>query len=375
MIDGLLSLDGLRVIFQKGKQKQLLALSKQMSRLTWDDYASAIGASCYGVLRASYLNEHSSLPLAMLDGVLQFVNNGDWKSWIVEFREQHWGQAKGGAASLKAWHARMRQHSARYHEVQSNRFRQSRVYKYRTSAGYEVRSLYELVMAENLIVNLVPHQYERILRCGPRIFFPDFFIQGNRGTVLIEICGFPSKQNWKRLLEKLDIYKEHKVADVLVVIYRRQKSLKTTLDQRFDGTVRFIAMDEIDEIAATLQQSYSSRPITIVTESEALRRCSRIQGKQIHWQRLLSRLPKEVWIETLASCGVPEFEVRRIRRIEGRKTRLLEATRLATKLGFVPREALVEMIAGTYNGAAGDYFGSMSALVRLAESPILERFT
>jgi hypothetical protein len=54
---------------------------------------------------------------------------------------------------------------------------------------------------------------------------------------------------------------------------------------------------------------------------------------------------------------------------------LLEATRLATKLGLVPREALVEMIAGIYNGAAGDYFGSMGALVRLAESPILERFT
>jgi hypothetical protein len=48
---------------------------------------------------------------------------------------------------------------------------------------------------------------------------------------------------------------------------------------------------------------------------------------------------------------------------------------LTIKLGLVPREALVEMIAGTYNGAAGDCFGSMGALVLLAETPISEKFT
>jgi hypothetical protein len=313
----------------------------------------------------------------MLDKVLQFVDNDDWESWVIEFRKQFWGQAKGGTVSLKAWHAKMKLDSFSYHEVQSNRFRQSRLYKYQTSAGYEVRSLYELIMAENLIMNLVPHQYERMLRCGERILFPDFFIRGNGATVLVEICGFRSQQNWNRLLEKLDIYKEHKVADVLLVIYPRQdERLAPLLDQRFGGAVRFISLDYIDEIAAMIQTLYTSRrAFTIVTESEALRRCSKIQGKHVHWQRLLGRVPKDVWIETIACCGIPELETRRVRKFHEPKTRLLEAIRLATKLGLVPREALVEMIAGAYNGAAGDYFGSMNVLIRLAETPNLERFT
>jgi len=56
-------------------------------------------------------------------------------------------------------------------------------------------------------------------------------------------------------------------------------------------------------------------------------------------------------------------------------TRLIEATRLAGRVGFVPREALVEMIAGTCNGAAGDHFGSMANLIAAADSSPLEKFT
>jgi hypothetical protein len=42
---------------------------------------------------------------------------------------------------------------------------------------------------------------------------------------------------------------------------------------------------------------------------------------------------------------------------------------------LVSLEALVEMIAGTYNGTAGDHFGSMAALVVLAETRKLEKFS
>jgi hypothetical protein len=232
-------------------------------------------------------------------------------------------------------------------------------------------------MAENLIVNHVPHQYEGMVRCGQRILFPDFFIPGDSSCVLVEICGFRSEQNWKRLLEKLATYQAHKVAGQLVVIYLRQdQNLATLAAQGFDDSVRFISFDEIDEIAPILRQSHSSlSDFRIVSEPEALRRCSQIERKQIHWQRLLGSVRKEAWIETLASCGLPEFEMRRIRKIHGLDTRLVEAVRLTLKLGLVPREALVEMIAGTYNGAAGDCFGSMAALVLLAETPISEKFT
>lgn len=313
----------------------------------------------------------------MLDSVLQFVPHDGWKSWIIDFRDPHWGQSKGGAVSLNAWHARMRHDPARYYAVQSKRFRKSGEYRYRTSAGYEVRSLYELVVAENLIMNLVPHQYERMLRCGQRLLFPDFFVHGNRRSVLIEVYGFHSEKNWKRLLEKLGTYRTHEAANILVVVCVRQdENFVTRMIQRFGHNVHLISIDELGGMGAILRQAHDSLTnFRTVTESDALRRSSRIEGKQVHWQRLLSTVPKEAWIETLASCGIPESDLRRIRKIIGLKLRLLEATRLATKLGLVPREALVEMIAGTYNGAAGDRFGSMGTLALLAETPNLEKFT
>jgi len=313
----------------------------------------------------------------MLEKVLQFVSDDNWKSWIVDFREPHWGQAKGGRVSLNAWHARMRHYSAKYHAVQSRRFRKSRAYRYRTSAGYEVRSLYELVIAENLIKNLVPHQYEKMLRCGERLLFPDFFIRGNLRSVLIEVCGFHSQETRRRLLDKLDIYQTCKTADIFVVVYVRQNaSLVSRVVQGFGRTVHLIRIDEIDKLSAILSQAHDLlKNFMVVSESEALGRCSQVEGKQVHWQRLLRTVPKEAWIETLASCGIPEPQIMRIRKLSKPKPRLLEATRLATELGLVPREALVEMIAGSYNGAAGDYFGSMSELVLHAGTSSSEKFT
>jgi hypothetical protein len=216
-----------------------------------------------------------------------------------------------------------------------------------------------------------------MLRCGPRIFFPDFFVRGSKRSILIEICGFSSEQNWKRLVEKLGIYRAHKVADVLMVIYLRQDEDRANfISQRFHNAIHLIPIGEFDEIGTILQLSHAPlRNFRSVTEYEALRRCSLIDGKQIHWQRLLSAMPRERWIETLANLGLPEFDLRRIRKMQGLNKRLIEGTRLACKLGMVPREALVEMIAGTYNGAAGSHFGSMNALVLLAETSSLEKFS
>jgi hypothetical protein len=68
------------------------------------------------------------------------------------------------------------------------------------------------------------------------------------------------------------------------------------------------------------------------------------------------------------------YKSKRIREIDSVQIRLVEATRLVVKFGRVHRKALVEMIAGTCNGSAGDYFGSMGNLVRITDSPVLEKF-
>jgi len=115
--------------------------------------------------------------------------------------------------------------------------------------------------------------------------------------------------------------------------------------------------------------------VRLITESEALKRCRRIDGQRIHWQRLLRTIPRKQWIETLEACGLPHQEVSVIRSIDDLNTRLIKATRVARRFGFVPREALVEMIAGAYNGAAGDRFGSMANLIFVADSAAAEKFT
>jgi hypothetical protein len=52
---------------------------------------------------------------------------------------------------------------------------------------------------------------------------------------------------------------------------------------------------------------------------------------------------------------------------------LIDVTRTAARNGLVPREALVEMIPGTYKGAVYVRFGSMGNLLAAAESSASEK--
>jgi hypothetical protein len=215
-----------------------------------------------------------------------------------------------------------------------------------------------------------------MVRCRDHILFPDFQIRSESGNALIEICGFRSEQSWKRLSEKLRIYLSKDVANVLIVVYPKQNvRLATPVVRRFKNSVLFVTIEDMSSLLKLLIR-FKNEPgtIQIVTEIEALRRSQQTRGKAIHWQHLIATTPRETWIETLATCGLSEIEVRRIRKVTSIEERLVKATRLTLSSGHVPREALVEMIAGTCNGSAGDHFGSMNNLLTIAYSG-LEKFT
>lgn len=162
----------------------------------------------------------------------------------------------------------------------------------------------------------------------------------------------------------------------MLVYLKKDRLLAAALADGFYGNVQLAKLDDMSGLFSILQRfGVPLSPVRLVTESEALKRCRRIEGKRVHWQRLLNTIPREQWIETLEACGVPHKEVRVVRSIGDMNARLIKATRVAKGLGFVPREALVEMIAGTYNGAAGDRFGSMANLIFAAESAAAEKFT
>lgn len=363
-----------RAVFASGKQKELLIRAKELSELTWERFASNIGVSSYNVLRATYLNERNTLPVNLLDKLARHFNDVIWRNWIVDFRRAHWGQAKGGSISLKKWHATMRLKPRSYHDTQSRRFLKARSYKYATSYGYEVRSLHELLVAENLIANGVPHKYEPALRCGYHTLFPDFLAQADFGSVLVEVTGFRAPQKWTRLSEKLRLYLSYKAASSIVVVHLeedREAGLKVA--RRLGSCVQLISISGMGNLLQSIAGSRNPlRKIRIVSLAEALRSCRRVNGKRYHWYRLLKIVPKDQWVETLVHCGLPEAEVEQTRRIPGCKKRLIEAFRLANKHRFVPREALVEMIAGTYPSAVHGHFGSMSSLARAAEGAFQE---
>ena len=357
-----------RVLFLRGKQRRLLVLAKQSAKCSWEDFAAKIGVSNYGVLRASYLSERNTLSLGVLRKITHHLNDLRWASWVVDIRDQHWGQAKGGSVSLKRWHARMRANSGSYHEIQSRRFRRSGNYKYMTSAGYEVRSLYELVVAENLIENRVPHQYEHSLRCEGHVLFPDFFVPSSQNT-LIEVCGFRSKESLRRLCRKLHLYKSCGVAELLVVVHIDDKNLTRTIAEGFDRSVRLVSIHNMSDLISLIAGTGDIvSPIRIIDQPEALSRCPKVDGKRFHWQSLLRTVPKERWIEILATAGLPEAEVNRARRRIEVDKRLAEAVHVAIRNSLVPREALVEMIAGVYSGAVYTHFRSLQNLFAEANS-------
>ena len=151
--------------------------AKQLSRLNWERFASDIGVSSYNVLRTTYLNERNTLPITVFRKAAPLFDHTTWSNSIVGFRHAHWGQVMGGSISLKKWHAAMRKKPKSYHDLQSGRFLKARSYNYETSCGYEVRSLHELLVAENLIANGVSHDYEPALHCGNHTLFPDFLAE------------------------------------------------------------------------------------------------------------------------------------------------------------------------------------------------------
>ena len=361
---------GYRAVFVEGKQKKFLTHAKELSRLSWERFASDIGVSSYNVLRATYLNERNTLPVTVLAKIAHFFNDATWLSQIVGFRRSHWGQAKGGSISLKKWHATMRKRPKSYHNLQSRRFLKARSYNYETSYGYEVRSLHELLVAENLIANGVSHRYEPAVRCGNHTLFPDFLAKTGFGRVLIEVSGFRAPQTWIRLSDKLKLYLSCKAADRILVVHLKQDS-ETALKvaRQLGSLIRTISISDVRHLLHSVVSSKDSLGnVRIISIAEALQSCRRMNGKRFHWYQLIQKVPKAEWVAILVRCGFSEAEIEEVRKISDLKKRLIEAVRLAGSYRFVPREAMIEMIAGAYQSAVCHHFGSMNNLALAAEA-------
>src|SRR3989475_13297857 len=191
---------------------------------------------------------------------------------------------------------------------------------------------------------------EPALHCGNHTLFPDFLAETGFGRVLIEFSGFRAPQTWIRLLEKLKLYLSCKAADRILVVHLeqyRETALKIT--RQLSSLIRTISISDMRHLLRSVASSKdSSGNIRIVSLGEALQVCRRMNGKRFHWYRLIQTLPKDQWVDMLVRRGFSRAEIEKVRIKSDLTKRLIEAIRLADSHQIVPREAMIEMMAGVY---------------------------
>jgi hypothetical protein len=230
----------MRCIFVKGKQRTLLLFAKNSLGISWRDMADKLNIG-YTTLRDWRDERYSMRYEAFYKLVEMHPRCKDFRDFIANLREDNWGRrlggfrakqkergffdpkhakqrqlwrSNGGKIVLRRWHARMKANKpSEYRRTQQQRLKQSLKYKYKYH-GQKFRNILELNIAKILTENSVKFEYEPMLNCEGKIYFPDFMIN----NVIIE-CTFwhDIKQRAKELRRKIDDYLKLKIRDILIV--------------------------------------------------------------------------------------------------------------------------------------------------------------
>lgn len=84
----------MRLFFKKGKQRELIAKEKEKLNLSLPKLASHLNIKLGKLL--PYYHEKSSLPEEIFD---KFTLKEDYVKWIIDKKEDNWGQSRGGQNS------------------------------------------------------------------------------------------------------------------------------------------------------------------------------------------------------------------------------------------------------------------------------------
>lgn len=194
---------------------------------------------------------------------------GYYEKYIIEVRDDTWGQkvgglttkrlkhgffdqaythkstswkSKGGKMGTRNWHIRMKKENpAEYSKIQYNRIKQSLKYKH-DFKGQKYRNLLELEVAKILDSQGYKFEYERQIKCGDKFYFPDFSI----GNIMIE-CTFwyNVEQKAEELSQKIKNYQQLN-RDLIIVTTKR--FLKDYSRMLANLNVRVITPDSLTEL-------------------------------------------------------------------------------------------------------------------------------
>jgi hypothetical protein len=259
----------MRCIFSKGKQRKLLLFAKASLGLTWREFAHKIGAG-YTTLR-EWRDEKWSMPQNVFNELVEVCPECiTFEKFIIEMKEDSWGRklgglrtkqrnhgfldpkygkqsalwkSTGGHVGPRRWHETMKiEKPQEYHQIQYNRIKQSLKYKHEYQ-GRKYRNLLELEVAKILTINGVEFEYERLLKCGDKFYFPDFIFN----AVIVE-CTFwhDVEQRAKELQQKIDKYLKLNFKLVLIVTTRRYREKYSQI--LGNSNVRVITPDNLKEL-------------------------------------------------------------------------------------------------------------------------------
>ena len=255
-------------MFSKGKQRELLLSTKEKLGLPWRGLASTLGIG-YTTLRECR-DEKWSMQMDVFNKIIDACpEQKNFEKFIIERKEDVWGQklggfrtkqrkhgffnplykeqsvswkSAGGRIGSRKWHVRMKnERPLEYHKIQYERIKKSLKYKCEFN-GQKYRNNLEVEIARFLTENHIEFEYERLLNCDNKVYFPDFII----GELVVE-CTFWNDvdQRAKELSEKIENYNKLKLETVVVTTQRYIEKYSALLAHL---NVRVITPDKLTEV-------------------------------------------------------------------------------------------------------------------------------
>jgi len=237
----------MRCVFVKGKQRELLLFVRNLLKIGWREIAHKLNIG-YTTLR-DWRDEKYSMRYEAFQKLVQMCPQcKDFRGFIAYLKEDDWGRqlggisakkrklgffnpkyakqrqlwrSSGGKIGLRKWHDEMKANKPdEYRRIQQQKLKHSLKYKYEYN-GQKYRNLLELNVAKILTENCIRFEYEPMLNCDGKFYFPDFRID----NVIIE-CTFwhDIKQRATELRRKISDYQKLQIRDIIIVTLPKHKS-------------------------------------------------------------------------------------------------------------------------------------------------------
>ncbi len=233
----------MRILFLRGKQKELLTKYKQLKKCTWNSLAKTFGVSIKTI--KNWKNEEFTLPKDIFEIILSdFSELSKFKKYIQEEKKENWGQKKAGKYSWRKRKELIKTNSKfRSKWLKACKkggisnvkkgliknweigFRNIGRRKITGPKGEKMFNKTERKIAQLLLTNGIDYEYEPQIKINGKNYFPDFIIN----DIIIERCGLYSKKYISALKKKLKDYLSWKGQIIIVLPSKVNKNLEKHL--------------------------------------------------------------------------------------------------------------------------------------------------